>query len=201
MISRWHVLTAAHCLRDYENPRMYQVRAGSSLTMLGGSQHRVANYTVHEEFDYDRGLNDIAVLRLEKPIQVGTPARMFESGEEIKAGDLATAVGWGLVSQNGVVAERLQSVELTVVDRKNCSMFYADEESAFPDGVICAADVYGGSICTGDSGGPLVVDEKLAGVVAWSDACDTYKYPNVFSEVAHHRKWIDRSIEGWFITL
>ena len=49
------------------------------------------------------------------------------------------------------------------------------------------------SICDGDSGGPLVDEagEVLQGVVSYGvAACDTDKYPNVFSFVFAAREWI-----------
>lgn len=197
ILSPRHVLTAAHCLGDYENPRLYQVRVGSSLVERDGSLHRVANYSVHEKYDYDDKVNDIALLELERPIEFDyrtkRPVAMFEVGEEARPGEVGVVAGWGRLYEDGPFPRKLQSVRLSVVDRKNCSALYLEEDEALPESVICAAGHETRSICSGDSGGPLVIGGRLAGITS-SGYCSTLKYPNVFSEVAYFRKWIDQKI-------
>lgn len=204
IISPYHVLTAAHCLEKSKNPGSYLVRAGSFFRHRGGTKHWVQNFRLHPGYRRLNSTvpeNDLAVLQLETPIefddQFKGPATLFESDQEVKPGSNGTAPGWGIRNRKGDYADQLRSVDLVILDKKKCAEPWKDFDG-FQKGEICgvAAKKKTQSACGGDSGGPLVVDGKVAGIVIFGDkeVCSTRKYPNVFTEIAHFRKWIDETV-------
>lgn len=217
IITPYNILTAAHCIENSDDPSWYRVRAGSSLLQKHGTIYKVSNWTRHEKFRVDNHSNteyDIAVLKLMEPIEFDNktkmPVDMFEFNEESKPGSIAKVAGWGQISFTGEFSEHLRSGELKLVDKKNCSEAYRDIDG-FQDGEICAvsSDVNKvQSLCGRDSGNPLIINGRLAGIHVHSESCPEHslgsenfvyvpsKYPDVFTEVAYFRKWIDHLIKG-----
>lgn len=185
------------------------MRAGSSIWKDdAGSIHRVKNITKHPDFRidiHDNSENDLAVLLLERPLVIDdkTVASivMFDSGEEIRPGSIAKTAGWGdtHIGPDAYLSDQLRSINMTIVDKKNCTESYRDIDG-IQAGEICAVaaseDKKNQSVCSGDSGGPLVVDGRLAGILTnTAENCSTLIYPNVMTEIAYFRKWIDQTIE------
>lgn len=202
IISEYYVVTAAHCLSDYD---VGIVRAGSSIWKSGGSIHQLEKFIKHEDFDLNEAMpyahNDIAVIRVNPPFKFDKtrhPIELFGEDEIAKANAAAVATGWGRYRlefyQSYIIPDRLQKVIIPFVSRKACDEIYEKWVSGgLPKGQICAGGV--GSTrgpCHGDSGGPLTIDGKLAGVVSWAfkGQCADPVYPTVFTEIAFYRDWI-----------
>lgn len=222
IVSSWYVITAAHCLNDVDDPRRHCViSAGSSLLLLG-SYHAVHNWAAYNM--YSNTGPDLAVVRLVNPIIMDgvtkKAIRLFGPGEESKPGAIAKVAGWGRVSFEGHISRQLQSLDLKIISKKVCADYFMTPsrlstyqfsqyinfirllaQMLLPSirvepGEICAVSfdekkLFQG-VCKGDSGGPLVIDGKLAGVISYTNRNCTA--PNVFTEVAYLRKWIDKHI-------
>lgn len=202
ILSPRHILTAAHCVYGTD-PNQFTVRAGSSFWDRGGTVHQVAGYSVHEDYrfrDHAHG-SDLALVELSDPIKFNgvtkSEIRMFESGEQVAHGENADTAGWGCVNFVGDTPDQLHSLELRIVGKRRCWDIY---RGALNQGEVCAEaheDKVYQSASKGDSGGPLVVKGRLAGVVAHAVSYSiTAIHPNVFTEVAYFRKWIDDKIQG-----
>lgn len=196
IISPNHILTAAQCVKQItkNNSNKYRVHAGNTLIGQGGTFHRIQNISIH---NYTGSINDLAVIKLQNRIIFG-PTKdhidMFGSGEEIKNGSIATAIGWGNLDSNGTSAKQLQSIKMVVIDEETCTDTFTKKVNL--EGRICASD-FGRtqSICNGDPGSPLVVDGKLAGVATDANTnCTSWPVPNVFTEVSQYREWIDKQV-------
>jgi trypsin len=173
---------------------------GSSTTKSGGSLHRVTEIVRHEGYRtnmYGIPENDVAVLKLETSIElseIAQPVELFSVNEEAFEGVLSTITGWGSVREGGSAPEILQSVNVPIVAKVECSKAYKSW-GGLPDGQICAAYPTGGKdACQGDSGGPLVINGRLAGIVSWGNGCARKGYPGVYTEVASVRKWINKNV-------
>jgi hypothetical protein len=124
IVSRRHVLTAAHCLETRAPGRPVWVHVGRHLRRSGGSRHCVAQVTLHPERDKQKGSNDLAVLRLTKALQFSAHVAAVclpVPGSSPPAGTAVLASGWGWTSgQRSSPAPRLQYVWLGVMDWTEC---------------------------------------------------------------------------------
>merc|ERR1712173_250989 len=59
-------------------------------------------------------------------------------------------------------------------------------------GMQCAGVRGGGkSACQGDAGGPVTFNNQVVGIQSWAYGCAQADYPDVFTDVAVYRTWID----------
>lgn len=188
----------------------FQVRAGSALPHFGGTVHHVRNISVHPDYNKKRSEdNDVAVLKLKNKIELDNVTKkaikMFESTWRIQSEVIVTVAGWGDLAPNVTNRGQLQSLNMKIFDRDNCSNIIEtsartehNEFAELHDGQICAVSTNNNenkSFCDGDSGGPMVVNNKLAGIVSLAVGCSSKPIPNIFTEVAYFRKWIDETIK------
>ena len=199
ILSENYVLTAGHC-SSYSS-QWVTVRAGTTQLSSGGSVHKVEKVIRHEEYKtnlYGIPINDVAVLKLEKPFELDAsrqPIALFEEDEEAVEGSLSTITGWGTVKEGGSTSDVLRVVDVPIVSKSVCYSAYSSY-GGIPDGQICAAHPEGGKdACQGDSGGPLTIGGKLAGIVSWENGCARKGYPGVYTEVAAFKKWIIENAE------
>lgn len=71
VISRWHILTAAHCFppkvmeSKFSNPNQYKVQIGSTyLDNRGGIERELLEYYIPKNYNPVNGSNDIAIIRV-----------------------------------------------------------------------------------------------------------------------------------------
>ena len=103
---------------------------------------------------------------------------------------MGTISGWGALVEGGGAPEVLQTVDVPIVTKSECSKAY-QTWGGIPEGQICAAFPAGGKdTCQGDSGGPLVIAGRQAGIVSWGNGCARKGYPGVYTEVAAFRDWV-----------
>ncbi|XP_060527083.1 trypsin-5-like [Cylas formicarius] len=193
-----YVLTAGHCFYDVEgNPAEgnYSLRVGSS--QLSAGQVVAISEVIFNE-PYQTLLNDLALLKLESPLEYGPSVqavRLPEKDRELRSDEPAVATGWGSTIVYPEASEQLQQVELNVV-------LYADCKSKY--GVLlgkksfCAQYAPGGKgICAYDSGAPLVANGTLIGVGEISLECGNFVgLPGgAFANVALYSDWI-ASVSG-----
>lgn len=174
-----------------------KVRAGTSVSAeSNGWMYDVAKFTKHEDYVRRKAQHDIAILELKEEIIFDNFKRcifMFGANEKLTHRAAARSAGWGVTEHNpkGRLENGLKSLEFSVLDKKSCvSIWGACGKNFFEENEVCAAGAKG-SLSFGDSGGPLVVGNKLAGVAARANNMQ----PDVFTEVAKFRAWID-SIVG-----
>nr|XP_017097732.2 trypsin alpha-like [Drosophila bipectinata] len=187
------VLTAGHCVSSNSILTKYTVRVGSSNKNKGGQLFTVAKIVVHEYFHIDEKknlfLNDIAVLRLSNPVQIGPSVQTISLATYAPpAGAQALATGWGKISpfveESPIV---LQGINVSILSSVECNKFPWVNE-----GNICAGS-YGKTPCDGDSGGGLVVNNQVVGVVsAGGEWCNT---PTSHASVPYYHQWILGAID------
>lgn len=182
------VVTAAHCTQGQPEAQI-EVRAGVTDLDSDDGQTRGVDAIV-EHPKYVEGVGDIAMLVLDRPLDLGADVASIPvaSTADIAAASTARVTGWGVESEEADgTPSVLQRADLPLVDDADCAL--VDEGN---DDELCAGGT-GPDSCFGDSGGPLTVatDEgrKLAGVVSWGDSCggDT---AGVYAEVPTFANWI-----------
>ena len=195
IISKDTILTAGHCTTSYPAEWM-SVRLGTSKTSGGGALHEVSKIVRHASYKtnmYGIPENDVAVLKLKVPIELGKtaqPVQLYDQDEVAIEGVLSTISGWGALKEGGRAPEILQTVDVPVITKSECSKAYASI-GGVPAGQICTAYPTGGKdACQGDSGGPLTIAGRQAGIVSWGNGCAKKGYPGVYTEVASYRDWL-----------
>nr|UEK51604.1 Pgi-like protein 1 [Parasacculina yatsui] len=181
LISRQHVLTAAHCLHrfvrfPYEDIRRHIVFGVGDfkldeLTEADSIFRLAKSISIHHGWDANQYHNDIAVVELNRPVKLregGISPICLPLGplaEKDYTGETATLRGWGVTSFNvtpGNVSQTLKSVDLTVVNTTVCRKIWKRADSprtvyedvgTISDQQMCLSSTPGAA-CFGDSGGP-----------------------------------------------
>ncbi|CAF0860141.1 unnamed protein product [Brachionus calyciflorus] len=229
LIDRKHVLTAAHCIRPVLKLKLdnkdYYVRAKinndfptlESMYKLYFEVHNLSKVTssqvysikeiiAHENYDESTILNDIAILKLDKEVELNERIQLaclpnyslelYPSDVNIKS----WVQGWGLIEQaNKTLPSSLQNVQVTIYDMSYCTQMYPRVPKS-PSSQICAGDVTGekGS-CFGDSGGALFILDKIdekskfvaVGLVSYGNgSCTTVNLGQIYTRISYFSKWI-----------
>lgn len=164
---------------------MLTVRVGSNDRFADGLVYKVTEIVIHEK--YGNFLNDIALLRLEKPLIFSVSIQPIAlMTEEVPVNSKLLVSGWGRLDNFGDVPRYLQWVTLTGISQEQC----ANEIGYNEESLLCLKHPEGEGACFGDSGGPAVLQGKLAGVLSFvSNNCGS-KYPDSFGKVSYHYDWI-----------
>ncbi|WP_375759796.1 serine protease [Corallococcus exercitus] len=182
------VLTAAHCV--YDGLSNATASAGAhDLNRPTSTQETVGvtRAVYHPQYNPDTTLNDIAVLKLDKPIKFDTavtgacgqssgmrpnlvprlaggntrvPVCLPASGERVAENTMATVAGWGLTREGGYdTSSILLQVGVPVLGHQEVANSYRSQGIVIDENAMFGAGYQQGGkdACQGDSGGPLVV--------------------------------------------
>ncbi|NP_001279458.1 uncharacterized protein LOC103185529 precursor [Callorhinchus milii] len=196
------VLTAAHCLN--QTPTFTIVAGEFDVTLEEGHEqyrqvHRIASHLKFQKKSYN---NDIALLKLSKPlvfnnyvIPVCLPEKRFAEQVLMNMPN-ALVSGWGRIYEHGATASKLQQLSVPYVDRLKCV-----ESSKFPvsKNMFCAGyDKENKDACQGDSGGPHVTKYRdtwfLTGIVSWGEGCAMKGKYGIYTKTSNYLQWIKNSI-------
>ncbi|XP_063702293.1 trypsin-7-like [Culicoides brevitarsis] len=197
IISQKWILTACHCVDDFNTLSDLKVRAGSRYHRYGGKLFKIRNIFSNPKCNIENATFDSALIELRHKIRFGKKIQAINlpmENEELAAGTLVNISGWGATRFPGFNSDVLMSTEVAIVDYEKCKKVYSFDY--FGPDVICAQVEGGGKdTCTGDSGGPLTHNGTLFGITSWGRGCGTARYPGVYSNVAYIREWI-RKVAG-----
>jgi secreted trypsin-like serine protease len=181
-------------------PSYYTVVAGTNqLNATNPLRFKVGQIIVHPEYSSSLILNDVALLRLETPI---------EESEEVQIVGLETEyvdtvrdcvlIGWGRTSYPGSIPNDLQFLNERTYPNDECVSRWASAHAVYSS-QICTLTKVGEGACHGDSGGPLVVvkDDKfsLIALVSWGSPC-ARGMPDVYTRVASFHEFITDNIKN-----
>ncbi|CAH2063899.1 unnamed protein product, partial [Iphiclides podalirius] len=191
IISRDYVLTAAHCVLNTA-PSAIRLRVGSTRRDSGGRIVAVTNVTVHPQYGRPRFDNDIAALRLARPLDFTAAIRPIRLPQPLQPVPLVrlTVTGWGLTAPRGRRIPRIMmEAHVPVVPHWLCRLSYGD---SLTNNMFCGGHflIGGVSSCQGDSGGPAVFRGTVFGVVSFARGCALPLSPTVFTNIAALRDWV-----------
>ncbi|CAH0668671.1 unnamed protein product [Spodoptera exigua] len=191
IISQDYVLTAAHCVQN-TSPTAIRLRVGSTRRDSGGRIVRVANVTVHPQYGRPQFDNDIAALRLARPLSFNANIRAIRLPQPRQPVPLVrlTVTGWGLTAVGGRRIPRIMmEANVPVVPHWLCRLSYGQ---SLTNNMFCGGHflIGGVSSCQGDSGGPAVFRDTAFGVVSFARGCALPLSPTVFTNIASLRNWI-----------
>ncbi|GJQ74673.1 KLK13 [Trypoxylus dichotomus] len=193
IIDNRHILTAAHCVTDdhgrLRSMSRYLAVVGdlrTDITSSGRVIRRVTHMFVHENYDPNTIISDVAVLRIESLI-FNPNINSIELAENLPpANTNCTVSGWGLTAYEGEQSPLLLFAHIKFISHEDCLNSYGPY---LRPGMICAA-YYGRDSCSGDSGGPLVCGGLQVGIVSWGVECGHPDFPGVYASVPNYLEWI-----------
>ncbi|XP_054718614.1 uncharacterized protein LOC129228011 [Uloborus diversus] len=211
LISSQWVATAAHCLKKH-NADELKVRLGDWDVHRDDEfypyvEKYVVEAVVHPDFYPGNLQNDLALLRLESPVDPTSPhispACLPELNERFD--NLRCWVtGWGknAFGEQGEYQSVLKEVDIPMLSHRDCEhrlkQTRLGRSYQLHPGFLCAGGEPGKDACTGDGGSPLVCDKdgtwKVAGLVSWGIGCGQPGVPGIYVNIAKYRSWIDTVI-------
>lgn len=195
------ILTAAHCLIHFDGDMSHiQIRAGSSIHTHGGQLIDVQKCVIHNDYNSNELDNDIAIVILEKSLDISQPGvsviNLPEQDDAVAAGTMGTVSGWGITHPiMGSASKWLLAINVSVETQQYCQFFYFF--TTITNNVICAGNknLSFNGVCDGDSGGAFVIDKKLIGItVASIKPCGLPFVPQIFTRVGRYIEWINKTL-------
>ncbi|CAF1920276.1 unnamed protein product [Rotaria magnacalcarata] len=206
LITRLHVLTAAHCMEDFDGVNDLNIIAGTHYSTDKRNPAPVIAITVHPQYDADTFANDIAIVTLRSPLpdndqRIGIiclPPDDIQGKIYPPMKISGVAIGWGSLSFGGNPSTTLKQVVLPILDASKwpCSTYIT-----YLPGQICAGQLQGGAdTCQADSGGPLMIENadscwEIIGITSFGKSCGKPNTPGIYTRVATYNSFI-RSIIG-----
>lgn len=200
---RW-VLTAAHC----ENIKSVLLGVHSIKQKKAEQKYRqerkVKTRIPHPCFDKTDGVNDLMLLKLDKPVKPTKWVSCLQLKNVVKepeAGSVCRVAGWGATSSdNKALSDVLMSANVTVIDRNKCnSPNYYNLKPYITKNMICAGPdgkKNKADTCQGDSGGPILCNGVLVGVTSFGGKCGSEQKPGVYAFISEkHLNWIKKTMK------
>jgi secreted trypsin-like serine protease len=198
LISQQIAITAAHCVQGASTD--LSVEVGANILKQGRQISVIASW-YNPRYSSQRIANDVGVLYLAEPANVGRVARL---DKKISVGSKTKLLmaGWGN-DQNGDQVTQLRKLSVKA-DAKAGRRWFGKSFNATT--TVAAGryfkteQVYGGA-CNGDSGGPLFSGStkgvrNLVGIVSYgTKGCDE-DAPTVFARVKYYWKTIQDGISA-----
>ncbi|KYN33194.1 Serine protease snake [Trachymyrmex septentrionalis] len=213
IISENFILTAAHCMESPDKGPASKVRVGLIDLMTPDDvmqERNVAERIKHPDYKFSVRYHDIALLKLEQPLELNPQVRpaCLEIESQLP-GKSAIASGFGKTSyESSVGSNELMKVQLNYISEDECKKTYAEDLGTrrLPDGLIssllCAGIMEGGKdTCQGDSGGPLqrILAEpycmySIVGVTSFGKFCAFKLSPAIYTRVSSYLDWIENIV-------
>ncbi|XP_017489731.1 PREDICTED: trypsin-1-like [Rhagoletis zephyria] len=200
LINDQFLITASHCVYGFRKERI-SVRLlehDRKMSNFLKIDRNVVNITTHPKYNARTYDNDIAIIQLDKPVELTEllhPVCMPTPGKSFK-GETAIVTGWGAIKVGGPTADTLQEVQVPIMSQEDCRKSRYGP-TRITDNMLCAGfDEGKKDSCQGDSGGPLHVvapgtrEHQIAGVVSWGEGCAKAGFPGVYARVNRYGSWI-----------
>ncbi|XP_058829771.1 serine protease SP24D-like [Topomyia yanbarensis] len=191
LIANQWVLTAAHCVysgNQVASPFSITVLAGTVNLGQGGVRRQVQRIIPHENYGNFR--NDIALLRLTRPYQLGRAIQPIALGRsDVPTGGTVTISGWGRLYSNGPLPALLQYNRVVAMSARECV-----SQTGIRSGLLCLRSPANNGACNGDSGGPAVYNDQLVGVANFVINYCGSSAPDGYAKVSDFVQWIQSKI-------
>lgn len=217
IIGSKEILTASHCLFGLdESTRQYEKALEPELIIFSGSstmplantlperglrRNYVQNVITHPEYRPSNARNDIAILKLRRPLpddDCHRPVCLVSGQEDQRETRGCRTMGWGKITNHpdGEATNRLMWTGVTIRSQEECRNIYG--RATANTATLCAGGKNADS-CSGDSGGPLVCrgDDGAFyqhGVVSLGLEGQCGRVAGLYTSVAHFMSWITATV-------
>lgn len=206
------IMTAAHCVVDLKEKHDIMTRVGEwdTQTLNEPFPHQdraVVDVLIHEHYTRGSHFNDVALLFLEKPVELAENVNTIclPPQDFVFDHQRCFATGWGKdkFGKDGLYQVILKRIELPVVPHVECESKLRETRLGkyfkLDPSFICAGGESGRDTCQGDGGSPFSCEIPqnphgqyyLAGEVAWGIGCFD-PIPGVYVNIAKFRHWVDK---------
>lgn len=194
LIKKDWIVTAGHCTVDGK-PGEYSVRVGDQ-DRTKGAKAKVTKIVAHPGFSYEPFRNDVAVMKLDRPVDAEPIKLAADAGPK---GTATRILGWGMTCEDGSECPdppvRLQELDTKLVPDEKCSENYNRDNELCTDSPTKNAQA-----CILDSGGPQIKGRpghwELIGATSRDGDADPQcaTGPGIYTDLTAHRTWIERTI-------
>ncbi|CAL8106978.1 unnamed protein product [Orchesella dallaii] len=213
LISDRYVLTAAHCVHGVPKDQITIVfgEHDRNFTEESDTEYRkIGTIIRHVGFNRANFHNDIALLRLERPMKFRrsiAPACLPIDLDEDFADEQGLVAGWGRTQEKGRPSHILREVEVPIMSNEECKTQTRYTPREITDTMMCAGHPEGKQdACQGDSGGPLNWEDLredsskegtkyVIGIVSWGQGCARASFPGVYTRITKYLEWIRQNTQ------
>ncbi|XP_065143780.2 granzyme K-like [Paramisgurnus dabryanus] len=195
------VLTAAHC--KTEPIKSVSVLIGTlslkTLKTKGSQRVGILSYEHPKTYNEQTKRNDIMLIKLNKKVKT-KPKKLPNKEQNLRPETKCVVKGWGTQDSEVLAAsDKLQMLDVTIVDKELCTCNYKDELVITNDMLCTRNKETNRGPCQGDSGGPLECKKNLVGVVSGSRGCGVPGKPTVYTFLSNkHIFWINNVLKKQF---
>lgn len=222
IVSKWWVMTAAHCL--FHDKSFDGVNSTAQITnaylrvafnrddkILANPwqtqfMKRTSQIYVHPDYNKTEDgflINDIALLRLKTPLKFNeTINRVVLPGPDydLDYNSEACVAGFGWTRANDATNRHLYAICAPIMSTESCSRY--SNKRNYMDPFICIhrPNFKFTATCKGDSGSGLTKkldngEFLLLGILSISTACDKGGSPEFFARIAYFDNWIKTTMK------
>ncbi|MFG3254192.1 S1 family peptidase [Streptomyces sp. NPDC048172] len=193
LIKRDWVVTAGHCTVNVKTKQL-SVRVGDH-DRTKGEAAKVTKVVAHPDFSYEPFRDDVAVMKLDRPVDAKPVELAKKSGP---AGTGTRILGWGMTCEDGSECPKppvtLRELDTELVPGERCSENYDAANELCTDSPTKNAQA-----CILDSGGPQLKGRpghwELIGATSRDGDADPKcaTGPGIYTDLTAHRAWIERT--------
>ncbi|XP_042342683.1 transmembrane protease serine 2-like [Plectropomus leopardus] len=201
VISPYWIVTAAHCVARASSPGDWAVYVGilDPSDSLFNPAYSVSRIIAHEGFNSVTRMNDIALMRLSKPLDITAssnigPVCLPNVGLNITAPQKGWITQFGFTVNGDSGPLQLMEAQVSLIETADCNSSIAYNGRISQD-MLCARETEAvADKCHTDSGGPLVSLSDgvwwLTGDSIWRGHCTEQNRPGVYGNVTYFLDWI-----------